>query len=182
MKKLTRPVPNYTHIYFPYSTVTSACQGIGLACTRTVSVFRTLTYMHVFSSPKQTILHRYQNETNTVNQLQLNYSTNIHLTLRFTKSLFVITIQLKTLNWCPIPNDSGWGICLRMWKPVKEIALTIFNNGRVYTYNRSVKRQVFSRGPRRLHYNGVAVYIHISLLLWQCIYRGTPITINDTSS
>ena len=53
-----------------------------------------LTYMHVFSSPKQTILHRYRNETNTVNQLQLNYSTNIHLTLRFTKSLFVITIQL----------------------------------------------------------------------------------------
>jgi len=32
-------------IYFPYSTLPSACQGSGLACTRTVSIFRTLTYM-----------------------------------------------------------------------------------------------------------------------------------------
>ena len=33
MKNLTTRVdqPNYTHIYFPYSTVTSACQGSGLA-------------------------------------------------------------------------------------------------------------------------------------------------------
>jgi len=36
---------NYTQIYFPYSTVTSACQGSRLACTWTVSMFRTLTYM-----------------------------------------------------------------------------------------------------------------------------------------
>jgi len=43
MKKLTTRVPNYTHIYFYYSTVTSACQGSGLACSRTVSIFRTLT-------------------------------------------------------------------------------------------------------------------------------------------
>jgi len=28
-----------------YSTVTSACQGSGLACTWTGSIFRTLTYM-----------------------------------------------------------------------------------------------------------------------------------------
>ena len=26
----------------------------------------------------------------------------------------------------------GGGICLRMWKPVKEVALKILNNGRVY--------------------------------------------------
>jgi len=38
-------VPNYTHIYFPYSTVTSACQWSLLACRWTVSNFRTLTYM-----------------------------------------------------------------------------------------------------------------------------------------
>jgi len=97
-------VPNYMHIYFPYNTVTSACQGSGLACTQTVSIFRTLTYMYAdaFSSPKQTILHRYRNETNTVNQLQLNYSTNIHLLIpRFTKSLCVITIQLNTLTDVP---------------------------------------------------------------------------------
>jgi len=45
MKNLTPRVPNYTQIYFPYSTVTSACQGSGLACTRTVSIFRMLMYM-----------------------------------------------------------------------------------------------------------------------------------------
>jgi len=45
MKNLTTCVPNYTQIYFPYSTVTSACQGSGLACTCTVSIFRTLMYM-----------------------------------------------------------------------------------------------------------------------------------------
>jgi len=44
-KNLTTPVPNYTQIYFPYSAVTSACQGSRLACNRTVSIFRTLTYM-----------------------------------------------------------------------------------------------------------------------------------------
>ena len=43
--KLITRVPNYTQIYFSYSTVTSACQGCGLACTRTVTIFRTLTYM-----------------------------------------------------------------------------------------------------------------------------------------
>ena len=45
MKNLTTHVPNYTQIYIPYSTVTSACQGSRLACTRTVSIFRMLTYM-----------------------------------------------------------------------------------------------------------------------------------------
>jgi len=44
MKNLIPRVPNYTHI-FSYSTVTSACQGSGLACTWTVSIFITLTYM-----------------------------------------------------------------------------------------------------------------------------------------
>jgi len=43
MKNLTTRLPNYTQIYFPYSTVTSACQGSGLACTHTVTIFRTLT-------------------------------------------------------------------------------------------------------------------------------------------
>jgi len=42
---LTTHKPNYTQMYFPYSTVTSAGQGSGLACTQTVSIFRTLTYM-----------------------------------------------------------------------------------------------------------------------------------------
>jgi len=45
MQNLTTRVPNYMQIYFPYSTVMSACQGNGLACARTVSIFRMLTYM-----------------------------------------------------------------------------------------------------------------------------------------
>ena len=86
MKNLTTRVPNYTQIYFPYSTVTSACQGSLLACTCTVTILRILTYIkmrltdlnyrifiklktnihsnhvtEVFDSPKQTILHRHRN-------------------------------------------------------------------------------------------------------------------------
>ena len=52
--------------YFPYNTVTSACQGSGLACTRTNSILRTLTYMQTcFHYQKQTILQRYRNEINS---------------------------------------------------------------------------------------------------------------------
>ena len=40
MKNLTTRVPNYMQVHFPYSTVTSACQGSGLACTRTVTIFK----------------------------------------------------------------------------------------------------------------------------------------------
>jgi len=45
MKYLTTHAPNYTQVHFPYSKVTSACQGSGLACIRTVTIFRMLTYM-----------------------------------------------------------------------------------------------------------------------------------------
>ena len=45
MKNLTTCGPNYMQIYFQYNTVTSACQGSGLACSWTVSIFRTLSYM-----------------------------------------------------------------------------------------------------------------------------------------
>ena len=69
MNNLTTRIPNYTQIYFLYSTVTSACRGSRLACIRTVSIFM---HADAFSSPKQTILYSYRNETNTVNQLQLN--------------------------------------------------------------------------------------------------------------
>ena len=55
-----------------------------------------------FSSPKQTISHRYRNEINTVNQLQLNYFTNIHLLIPWFKNILcVITIQLNTLTDVP---------------------------------------------------------------------------------
>ena len=90
MKNLTTHVPNYTQIYFSYITVTYACQGSRLACTWTVSIFRTLTYMQTRFRHQ----HRYLNEINTVNQLQLNYSTNIHLLIpQFMKSLCVVTIN-----------------------------------------------------------------------------------------
>jgi len=50
MKNLTKRVPKTTRrlevqIFSPYSTVTSACQGSLLTCTRTVSIFKTLKYM-----------------------------------------------------------------------------------------------------------------------------------------
>ena len=44
-------------------------------------------------------LRRYQNEINAVNQLQLNYSTNVHLLLPpFMKCLCVKTVKLNTLT------------------------------------------------------------------------------------
>ena len=45
MKNHTTRVPHSDLLPLPYSTVTSACQVSGLACTQTVSIFRTLTYM-----------------------------------------------------------------------------------------------------------------------------------------
>ena len=38
----------------------------------------------------------------------------------------------KYTDWCPIPNDDGWGICLRIWKPEEEVALKVLNNGCVF--------------------------------------------------
>ena len=92
MKNLTTRVPNYTQIYFSYSTVTSADH----------------VHADAFSSPKQTILHRHWNEIYTVNKLQLNYSTYVHLLIpRFMKSLCVITIKLNTLTDVPYQMTVG---------------------------------------------------------------------------
>mgnify|MGYP007091356483 CR=1 FL=1 len=41
--------------------------------------------------------------------------------------------KTKNTDLCPIPNDFGWGICLHMWKPGKEVVTTILNNDHVYT-------------------------------------------------
>ena len=106
MKNLTTRVPNYMQIYFPYSTVTSAFQWSGLAWTRT-NYLRTLMYMQKHFHHKNKPFYR--NEINTVNQLQLNYFTNIHLLIPpFINMLCV---------WWLLQNDDGWGIGLRMWKP-----------------------------------------------------------------
>ena len=90
----------------------------GLACTWTVSIFITLTYMQTrFRHQNKTILYRYQNEIHTVNQLQFNYSTNIHLLiLRFMKS---ITIKLNTLTDVPYQMTVGGAfvyVCENLWK------------------------------------------------------------------
>ena len=113
-----------------------------------------------FSSPKQTILHRHRNEINTVNQLQLNYSTNVHLLIpQFMKSLCVITIQLNTPTDVPyqmMVDGTFVYVCENLWKTQRGHS-NILNNGRVYI-TRSVIMRVFSCGPRRPRYNGVAVY------------------------
>ena len=102
-------------------------------------------YSDAFSSPKQTILHTYRNE---INQLQLNYSTNIHqLIPRFMKSSCVITIQLNTLTDVLYEMTvGGTFVCVRERDRVKDF---------VYI------TRGFSHGPQRPRYNGVAVYIPI---------------------
>ena len=90
----------------------------------------------------------YRNEINTVNQLQLNYSTNIHLLIPwFMKSVCVITIKLNTLTDIPYEMMVGGAfvyVCER--DRVK---------GFVYITRFAITR-FFSRGPRP-RYNGVAV-------------------------
>ena len=109
MKNWTMLVPIWTQIHFPYSTVTSACQGSGLSLYSDRFYFKNANvHAGALSSPKQTILHMYRNETNTVNQLQLNYSTNVNLLIpRFMNSLCVITIKLNTLNDVPYQMTVG---------------------------------------------------------------------------
>ena len=127
----------YTQIYFPYSTVTSACHGSGLACTCNVTFWNANVHAEAFSSLKQTVLHRYRNEIITVYQLQLNYFTNIHLLIPRSLNSVCYNHKTKYTDWCPIPNDGGWGIWLRLWK---EVALKILNNGHVY-----ITRSVITR-------------------------------------
>ena len=53
-------------------------------------------------------LHRYRNEMNTVNQLQLNYFTNIHLLIpRFINSLCVNQKTYSTLTDVPQQMTMG---------------------------------------------------------------------------
>ena len=53
-------------------------------------------------------LHTYRNEINTVNQLKLNYFTNIHLLMpQFINILCVITIKLNTLTDVPYQKTVG---------------------------------------------------------------------------
>ena len=97
MKNLTKRVPNYMQIYFPYRTVTSDCQDSRLARTQTVSIFRMLTYMQM----------RFRHQNKSFYILQLNYSTNIHLLIpRFMKSLCVVK-QKKLTDVTCLMTPSG---------------------------------------------------------------------------
>ena len=101
-------------------------------------------HANAVSSPKQIILHRYRNEINTENKLQLNYSTKIHLLIpRFMKSLCVITIKINTLTDVPYQMTVGGAFVYVFKKPVKEVAL---NNGLVYI-TRSVIMLFFPVDP-----------------------------------
>ena len=91
----------------------------------------------MFSSPNKTILHRYLNEINTVNQLQLNYSTNIHLLIpRFMNRLCVIPIKLNTLTDVPYQMMVGGAFVYVCEKRVKDFE----QRSRVYKAD-------FSHGP-----------------------------------
>ena len=71
-----------------------------------VIIFKTLTYMQTRFRHQNKPLYR--NEINKVNQLQLNYFTNIHLLIpRFIKSLCVIPIKLNTLTDVPYQMTVG---------------------------------------------------------------------------
>ena len=79
-------------------------------------------------------IHRYRNETNTVHQLQLNHSTNIHHILRFMKKMCVITIQLNTLTDVPYQMTVGGAfvyVCENLWKRLRNRFWTTF----VFVYN-----------------------------------------------
>jgi len=100
-----------------------------------------------FSSTKQTILHRYRNELNIVNQVQLNYFTIIHLLiLRLYKYFMCYNHKTKYTDWCPILNDGGWGICLSMWKPGKRSRFDQFEQ-RSHVYNAVYYNMFFPVDP-----------------------------------
>ena len=97
----------YTQIYLQYSNfcLSSELASLYLHC---YYFQNDNVHAEVFLSPKQTILHKNQNEINTVNQLQLNYFTNIHLLIpRFINISCVITINLNTLTDVPYQMTVG---------------------------------------------------------------------------
>jgi len=114
MKDLTTRVPNLMQIYFLYSTVTSACQWSLLACTRTVTIFRTLTYMPTRFVTK-TNHFTYVSEWNKYGKSIATYLFYQHTPID-TVVYVCYNHKTKYTDWCPIQSDSGWGICLRMWK------------------------------------------------------------------
>ena len=81
-------------------------------------------YVHAFSSPKLIVLLRYLKEINTVNQLQLNYSTNIHIDTTIFEKFVCCNYKLNTLTDVPYQMTVGGAFVY--------VALKILNNARVY--------------------------------------------------
>ena len=96
-----------TQIYFPYSTVTSACQGSGLACTRIVTIFRTLKYMQK-RFRHQNKPFRYWNEINKSKSIatQLFYQHTPIDTLVYEK--FVCYNHTTKYTDVPYEMTVGW--------------------------------------------------------------------------
>ena len=117
MKNLTTRVPNYTHhLPLQYSNFCLSREWASLYshCYQFQNVN---VHAEAFSSPKQTILHR---QRNTVNQLQLNYFTNIHLLVRgFMKSLCVIIIKLDFEQRSHVYNT----VCYNAFSPIDRVIM-----------------------------------------------------------
>mgnify|MGYP000190427210 CR=1 FL=1 len=83
---------------------------------------------------------------NTVNQLQLNYSTNVHLLIpRYMKSLCVITIKLNTLTDVPYQMTVGWAfvyVCERDRVIDFEQRSRVYNAVRYNTFTPPVDRVI----------------------------------------
>ena len=96
---------SYKHVYLHADLLPLQCSNVCLA-RQQASLYSDRFYFQnvnvhadAFSSPKQTILHRYRNEINTVNQVQLNQSTNVHLLIpRFMKGLCSVYNYLVLLG------------------------------------------------------------------------------------
>ena len=77
-------------------------------------------YYYAYAQNKPFCIDLYRNKINTVNQLQLNYSTNMHLLIPwFMKSLCVITIKLNTLRDVLYQMTVGGAfvhVCENLWK------------------------------------------------------------------
>ena len=122
---------HYTETLLPFMEILMYWPKLPACCKRFTRYWS--RFSDAFSSPKQTILHSYQNEINAVNLIatKLFYQRKPIDTAIYEKFV-CYNHKTKYTDWCPIPNDGGWGICLRMWKPVKEVALKIWNNCHVY--------------------------------------------------
>jgi len=72
-----------------------------------------------------------------------------------TNAVTITNTMFETYRVFRIGSEFYQFFCLCIWKPVKEVALQILNNGRMYI-TLSVVTRFFSCGTQRTRYNGVA--------------------------